>query len=158
MQVIYRPTWLSASIWQDPEATRRRAYLRVTLRYSVAGGGVERETLARALETALPGEEQAMNTWLEDLIAAGREAGLARGREIARHQLLLVLRHRFGEMPDPVCGRLEAVDLPRLEHLTNVALTAASLDLFVQALDVDTGETIGQALLDSSVAVQSAPP
>jgi flagellar biosynthesis/type III secretory pathway protein FliH len=138
-------------IWMEPEPERRWSYLRVTLRYSVAGGRLKKDAIGKALESALPeGEKQTMSNWLDDLIeegyykgkeegreegrVAGREDGRQEAKDILYQNLLRLLHHRFGEIPETVTEQLAPLSLAQIGSLMNTALEADSLDEFMQTV------------------------
>ncbi len=71
----------------------------------------------------------------EQGLERGLEQGLERGLELNRQSLLRVLAKQFGPVPPAVGARLAQIDdLQQLEHLFDMALSADSLDDFVEAL------------------------
>ena len=55
-------------------------------------------------------------------------------QEVACRQLLRLLAARFGEVPQEVTTRLQALDIEQLEDLTEILLTVESLEQFVSLL------------------------
>lgn len=140
-------------LWQESDAARRYAFLNVVLRYSVEGGRIERSAVRSVLDASIDEGETIMRTWLDDYIDRGKEIGLAeglekgieqgrekgreegreQGREIeARVQVLNILRHRFDALPSSVEARLSAASYEQLQSLSNLALTAQTVDEFMK--------------------------
>ncbi len=150
-------TWLVEIVQllgQESSTVRRYSFLRVVLRYSVEGGRIEQDQMRAAVTTALPEGEETMATWIDDLIEQGHEQGLEKGREegreegrekgreegreegveLARKLLLDILRYRFDAVPAAVEQQLSNQLYDQLPRLTNLALSASTLDEFARNL------------------------
>ena len=58
--------------------------------------------------------------------------GLEKGRQAVMRQLLRVLTHHFGEVPESMKQQISLLNTQQLETLTEVALSAGGLDQLQQ--------------------------
>jgi predicted transposase YdaD len=82
------------------------------------------------------GIEQGIKQGIEQGIKQGIEQGTQR---TLQRMLLRMLQQRFGSVPAEMPDRLQHLGMEHLEALTDLALTATTLEEFLQALPVGNG-------------------
>lgn len=82
-----------------------------------------------ARELIARGQHEGREAGLEAGLEAGREAGIKVGRQEGEsHLLMVMLRHRFGVLPDWVAAQVTAASAPTLEEWSRRVLEADSLE------------------------------
>jgi predicted transposase YdaD len=82
--------------------------------------------------------------WYREILNEGHALGIEQGIEqgtqrTLQRMLLRMLQQRFGSVPAEMPDRLQHLGMEHLEALTDLALTATTLEEFLQALPVGNG-------------------
>jgi predicted transposase/invertase (TIGR01784 family) len=123
-------------LWEGLDRKIALTYLEVIVRYATTSGKMNEQTVKRTLRQAVSEGEKAMATWIDKYIEQGLQQGLQQAADIAYRQLMLVLRHRFVEIPPALDAQLRKMNIAEIEYLTNTALEAGSLEEFRKAVDI----------------------
>jgi hypothetical protein len=121
-------------LWEGLDRQIALTYLEVIVRYATASGKMNEQSVKRTLRQAVSEGEKTMATWIDKYIEQGLQQGLQQAADIAYRQLMLVLRHRFVEIPPALDAQLRKMNIAEIEYLTNTALEAGSLEEFRKAV------------------------
>ncbi|MCB0116471.1 MAG: Rpn family recombination-promoting nuclease/putative transposase [Caldilineaceae bacterium] len=122
-------------LWGDANRQRALTYLEVIVRYATVSGKMDEDTVKKTLRSAVQQGEKTMSTWIDKYMEQGLQQGLQQGlRQGAYRQIMLMLRHRFGDIPTTLDTRLKLLTVEQLESLTNIVLDAETLSEFQDAV------------------------
>lgn len=108
------------------DEARKSLLVNVVDRYLKLGRGEEAELVRRTQQAGSEEVRALLTQWEERGIRKGRKEGVAQGK---RETLLLLLRHKFGELPQAVVARVERIKREsELDVLTRRVLDARTLE------------------------------